>query len=287
MSYIRFGLMIATSTIVMFLLMYLNTYAWEHVFISETRVYMAALMGAAMALIMLAFMLGMYKSPYLNFAIFASSAVIFALSLWLVRSQITISGESYMRAMIPHHSIAIMTSERAQIQDSRVRKLADEIIAAQRREISEMRYLIGEASEQNLVLDIFEDPPAKNGTVDDALANLTVSRLDLAPILKEQADQLLEKDLHCTFKPTAESQPFLWASAKGDLAAVKLNGVQLRLEASEPPKDNTASFSAPGIAITIRTLGEHADWRQNADLVFRLDNGLQVGYRGFSECLAH
>jgi len=124
MSYTRFGLMIFTSTLVMFVLMYLNTYAWEHVFFSETRVYMAALMGATMAVIMLAYMLAMYENRKLNIAIFAGAVFVVALSLWLVRSQVTVSGPSYMRAMIPHHSIAIMTSERAQIRDPRVRKLA-------------------------------------------------------------------------------------------------------------------------------------------------------------------
>ena len=59
MSYRRFGLMILTSTVVMFVLTYLNTYAWEHVFFSETRTYMAILMGATMALVMLAYMLGL------------------------------------------------------------------------------------------------------------------------------------------------------------------------------------------------------------------------------------
>jgi uncharacterized protein (DUF305 family) len=68
--------------------------------------------------------------------------MIFAVSLWLVRSQATIDDVSWMRAMIPHHSIAILTSERAGIKDPRVRKLADGIIEAQRREIREMKALI-------------------------------------------------------------------------------------------------------------------------------------------------
>ena len=144
MSYLRFGAMIATSTVVMFILMYLNTYALEHVFMSETRVYMAFVMGAAMAVIMLAFMLGMYKDRMANLAIFAGAILVFAGALFLVRSQATVGQVSYMKAMIPHHSIAIMTSKRAQITDPRVRKLADEIIAAQQREIAEMRYLIAE-----------------------------------------------------------------------------------------------------------------------------------------------
>ncbi|KZX52032.1 DUF305 domain-containing protein [Stutzerimonas frequens] len=144
MSYWRFAAMIATSTVVMFGLMYLNTYAFEHVFWSETRAWMALLMGAVMAVIMLSFMLSMYQKKRINIAIYIGSLVVFALTLWLVRSQATVGDAEYMKAMIPHHSIAIMTSERAQITDPRVRKLADEIIAAQRREISEMKYLINE-----------------------------------------------------------------------------------------------------------------------------------------------
>ena len=141
MSYWRFAAMIGISTVVMYGLMYLNTYALEHVFWSETRVWMAVVMGATMAAIMLTFMLGMYKRRALNAAIFGASALLFALALWLVRSQATVDDVEYMEAMIPHHSIAIMTSKRAQISDPRVRKLADEIIEAQEREIAEMKYL--------------------------------------------------------------------------------------------------------------------------------------------------
>jgi hypothetical protein len=144
MSYWRFAAMIVTSTVVMYGLMYLNTFAIEHVFFSQTRVWMALLMGATMAVVMLSFMLAMYKNRAVNIAIFAGAAVVFTASLWLVRSQATVDDSAYMTAMIPHHSIAIMTSQRAQISDPRVRKLADEIIEAQEREIAEMRYLIAD-----------------------------------------------------------------------------------------------------------------------------------------------
>jgi len=144
MAYTRFFLMIATSTLLMLGLMYLNTYLVSHVFWSETRAYMALVMGAVMAFVMLAFMLGMYKNRTANIAIFAGSVVVFAGALWLVRSQATVEDRSYMKAMIPHHSIAIMTSERAGIDDVRVRELADEIITAQRREIKEMEWLISD-----------------------------------------------------------------------------------------------------------------------------------------------
>ena len=279
MSYVRFGLMIATSTVVMFILMYLNTYACEHVFFSETRTYMAIMMGATMAIIMLGYMLGMYSSTKLNLAIFVGAAIVFAASLWLVRSQVTVSGPSYMRAMIPHHSIAIMTSERAQIRDPRVSKLAQEIIDAQRREIAEMRYLVGEASEGNTVDSIYQDPPPQVGSVADALANTLVSRLDLSPMNDAEADQILGDEERCTFNRSPETHPILWAVPDGGRAAVKLNGILIPLEAA-----GDMVFERDGISIRVEPLGDEADWRSDADLVFRLEEGLEVGYRGFWTC---
>jgi Na+/proline symporter len=144
MSYTRFVAMIATSTIIMFGLMYLNTYDLDHVFYSQTRTWMALLMGAVMAVIMIGFMWPMYTNKRINAAIIAGGVVLFAISLWLVRSQETVYDVGFMKAMIPHHSIAIMTSERAHIRDGRVRELADKIIEAQVREIGEMKTLIAD-----------------------------------------------------------------------------------------------------------------------------------------------
>ena len=139
-----FAAMIATSTVVMYGLMYLNTYALDHVFFSQTRMWMALYMGAVMAIVMLAFMLGMYASKAINAAIFVGAAIAFAVFLYLVRSQDTVGDVAWMKAMIPHHSIAILTSERANLSDPRVRALADAIIAAQRAEIAEMEAYIAE-----------------------------------------------------------------------------------------------------------------------------------------------
>lgn len=146
-KYKHFMAMILTSTLVMFGLMYLNTYALDHVYFSETRTWMAIYMGAAMAIIMLLFMLGMYQDKRKNAIILASAALVFAGSLFLVRSQDTISDQAWQKAMIPHHSIAILTSERANIEDKRVRELANEIIKAQRREIKEMEWLINDINQ--------------------------------------------------------------------------------------------------------------------------------------------
>ena len=146
-KYTRFIVMILTSTLVMFGLMYLNTYAIDHVYFSETRTWMAIYMGAAMAIIMLLFMLGMYDDKRKNMMILGGAILIFAGSLFLVRSQDTISDQAWQKAMIPHHSIAILTSERANIEDKRVRELADGIIRAQRREIKEMEWLINDINQ--------------------------------------------------------------------------------------------------------------------------------------------
>lgn len=149
-GYWRFGAMIVTAMIVMFALMYVNTFALDHVAWSETRFYMTLVMGAAMAGIMLSFMLGMYQSRRANFGIFLVSLIVLVTSIWLVRSQTTVQERSYMSAMIPHHSIAILTSERSEIRDVRVCELAVGIIEAQRREIAEMKWLIDDIAENGV-----------------------------------------------------------------------------------------------------------------------------------------
>lgn len=146
--YAKFGVMILVSTFLMYWLMYLNVFQFDHVFFSQTRLYMALIMGSVMAFVMLLFMWGMYKNKKLNAVILGVSALVFALSLWLVRSQTTVDDVSWMRAMIPHHSIAILTSERAEIEDPRVKQLSEEIIKAQEREIAEMKRLIEELEKE-------------------------------------------------------------------------------------------------------------------------------------------
>lgn len=140
--------MIGVSTFLMYWLMYLNVFQLDHVFFSQTRLYMALIMGSVMAFVMLLFMWGMYKNKKLNAIILGTSALVFGLSLWLVRSQTTVDDVSWMKAMIPHHSIAILTSERAEIEDPRVKQLSEEIINAQEREIAEMKRLIEELEKE-------------------------------------------------------------------------------------------------------------------------------------------
>lgn len=143
-SYRRFALMIAVSSALMFCLTYLNTYELDHVWFSWTRLFMTVIMAGCMALVMLFFMRDMYRDRKANLRIVLACFVLIAGGLFLVRSQVSVGDVAWMKAMIPHHSIAILTSERAHISDPRVRKLADGIIQTQRREIGEMETLISD-----------------------------------------------------------------------------------------------------------------------------------------------
>jgi hypothetical protein len=149
-NYLRFGGMIVTAMLAMYALTYLNSMELGHVRWSETRAYMTLLMGGVMALIMLAFMLSMYRNWKWNAVIVGVSVVLFGAALFLVRSQATVQDGSFMRAMIPHHSIAILTSERSDTSDVRVCELQVAIIEAQRREIAEMDWLIEDIAENGV-----------------------------------------------------------------------------------------------------------------------------------------
>ena len=148
-KYLKYFGMIITSAVLMFAVMYLNTYELDHVYFSETRLYMTILSTCVMAIVMLLFMLDMLKNKRMNTMIISASILIFAASFVMMRNQTTIGDIDYMEQMIPHHSVAILTSENAKIVDPRVRKLADDIIEAQKREINEMRSLILELKAKN------------------------------------------------------------------------------------------------------------------------------------------
>lgn len=148
MMYLRFGAMIGTSTLVMYALTYTNLFSLSHARWSEERAYMAILMGAAMAVVMLVFMWGsMYQNLRMNLAIILGALVVGGAVFMLSQTQALVGDTAYMKGMIPHHSIAILTSERANIEDVRVRDLADGISQAQVEEIEEMDWLLDDIAE--------------------------------------------------------------------------------------------------------------------------------------------
>lgn len=140
--YLRFGAMILTAMVVMYAVMFVGTWEWSHVRFSESRVFMALTMGGAMGLVMIAWMLNMYTNVKANLGVVGVSALLFLGGAFLDRSQTTVQDVGFMNSMIPHHSLAITRSERAELEDVRVCQLAVEISEAQRREILEMEWLI-------------------------------------------------------------------------------------------------------------------------------------------------
>ena len=158
--YLRFGAMILTAMVVMYGVMFVSSYEWSHIRWSQSRMFMAITMGGTMGLVMLGWMLNMYKNMKGNIAIVAASLVLLGVGVFLDRSQTTVQDNAFQSAMIPHHSMAITRSERAELSDVRVCQLAVEISEAQRREIDEMDWLI-EDIERNGVADTPEEAEAR------------------------------------------------------------------------------------------------------------------------------
>ena len=158
--YLRFGAMILTAMVVMYGVMFVSSYEWGHIRFSESRMFMSLTMGGTMGLIMLGWMLNMYRNVKGNIAVVAVSLLLLGGGAWLDRSQATVDDSDFMQAMIPHHSMAITRSERAQMNDVRVCRLGVEISEAQRREIAEMDWLI-EDIENNGVASTAEEAEAR------------------------------------------------------------------------------------------------------------------------------
>lgn len=284
-SYGRFLAMVGTSTALMFGLMFINSYSVEHLYWSETRFYMTFVMGATMAIVMLLLMLNMYKSTLANVAIFAGSIVIFAGALWLVRSQVTVQDESWMSAMIPHHSIAIMTSERAETTDPRVSALAAEIVTAQNREISEMRYLIddinrnGEAGPEWPLGEA--ERPAQLESLQDAIATPVIAGIRPAPLATDEINSALGSAGECTFIRAVNANPILVTDGNGTGVA-KISG-SLVTFAADGPVNSGGLLTADGGQLTLTPGDADGD---DATLLFELTGAqpLAVGFTGYWTC---
>lgn len=142
MSYKKFVVMMIVSFLIMYIVMFLNMDRIDHYHTSVTRIYMAILMVAPMAVVMIAMMGKMYPDKKTNTGIIVAGIIAFIAALTALRTQTPVSDVQYMKAMIPHHSSAIMTSKHANINDPEVRKLADSIIASQEREIEQMETIL-------------------------------------------------------------------------------------------------------------------------------------------------
>lgn len=144
MSYKRFGITMLISFFIMYFVMFLNIDKAEHYHTSTTRIYMALLMVSPMAIVMMIMMGKMYPAKRTNTLIMLAGVIVFVLVLIGLRTQTPIGDIQYMKAMIPHHSSAIMVSKHANIKDPEVKKLSEQIIQSQEKEIAEMEAKIKE-----------------------------------------------------------------------------------------------------------------------------------------------
>lgn len=142
MSYKKFSLTMTISFIIMYSVMFLNVNEANHIYLSTTRTYMALLMVSPMAIVMMLMMSKMYPDKKINTGIILGGIVIFGLVLAGLRTQTPIGDVQYMKAMIPHHSSAIMVSKHANIQDPELKKLSESIITSQEKEIAEMKAIL-------------------------------------------------------------------------------------------------------------------------------------------------
>lgn len=289
MSYRRFATMIATSAVVMFGLMYVHTYIWDHAYFSETRAWMTLLMGAAMAIVMLGYMLTMYRSRALNVAIFAGSALVIALAAWLVRSQATVTGLDYLQAMVPHHSIAILTSTRARIEDPRVRRLADDIIESQRKEIAEMKYLIRVLQRDGP--QRMQRPAAQTETMaaDEAAQRAELGATDLQSLTDAELQRTLGPGPVCRFSFAPAEAPVAVATAAAaetSRGVIKLHGRLVPMNVRyKTPAGHGFELSSHGVTV-IASRGEGDSDREpyDAEARLRIGRDVDVGYAGFFGC---
>ncbi|WP_311199814.1 DUF6692 family protein [Jannaschia sp. M317] len=277
--------MVVTSTVVMYFFMYWNIYRLSDFWLSETRAYMSMLMFGTMLAIMLSFMLHMYKTRWLNLTLYAASLAIFALGLWLVRSQITVQDESWMKSMIPHHSIAIMVSERAAITDPRARKLADEIIAAQEKEIAEMEWLIRQIRENGEVggdypIGAAEGPTPVAASVAQALSRPALAGVDLGGMTDAEVAQVVP-DPACAFRFSEGQQTVVAVNASGE-GVIKITGQLVPVSLIEGEVTRAPVLAAEGVRLTVTPQEGGA----GSDLIFDLltEPALRAGYGGVYTC---
>ncbi|MCO5185529.1 MAG: DUF305 domain-containing protein [Anaerolineae bacterium] len=141
-SYKKLALTIAINAILMFLITYALIDTIDHFYININRFYMTLMMVAPMAILMLIVMRSMFKDKWLNAFLLAIFAIAFFVSLALARSQTPIGNEQFLRSMIPHHSSAILMCEHGSFTDAEIVDLCDQIVAAQKEEIAQMKGIL-------------------------------------------------------------------------------------------------------------------------------------------------
>ena len=138
-NYQMLGLNLAISLAIMYFAMFAMIWSWGEFVQNINFFYMALLMWAPMAAVMLLTMRSMYRNPKLNAALYAAFAAVFILSWIGIRDQTLVGDKQFLRSMIPHHSGAILMCEKAKVNDPEIQSLCAEIIKSQAQEIDQMK----------------------------------------------------------------------------------------------------------------------------------------------------
>lgn len=130
------------SLLIMYVAMFAMIWSFGEFVQNVNFLYMALIMWAPMAIVMMLTMKSMYQDGRLNIILYAVFALTLVLSFAAIRAQSLVGDRQFLRSMIPHHSGAILMCERSTIRDPEIQQLCREIIASQKAEIDQMKTLL-------------------------------------------------------------------------------------------------------------------------------------------------
>ena len=140
--YMMLALNLGISLVIMYVAMFAMIWTWGEFLQNINFFYMALVMWAPMAIVMLVTMRSMYRNAKLNGLLYLAFGLVFLLSLIAIRDQSLVGNRQFLRSMIPHHSGAILMCQEASISDPEIKQLCQEIIASQKAEIDQMKAIL-------------------------------------------------------------------------------------------------------------------------------------------------
>ena len=140
--YKMLALNLMVSLVIMYLVMFTMIWSFSEFFNNLNMLYMTLMMVTPMGVLMLLMMGSMYRNRRWNVVLYATFAVVFALSFYAMRDQSLVGDRQFLRSMIPHHSGAVLMCRRESIEDQELRVLCADIIASQTQEIEQMKRML-------------------------------------------------------------------------------------------------------------------------------------------------
>ena len=140
--YLMLGVNLLLSLIIMYVAMFAMIWSWGEFVQNINFFYMALVMWAPMAVVMLLTMRPMYPNKKLNGLLYLGFAAVFVLSMIGIREQALVGDRQFLRSMIPHHSGAVLMCEKAEIADPDIRTLCQGIVSSQTSEIDQMKAIL-------------------------------------------------------------------------------------------------------------------------------------------------